>query len=599
MKKRIFFITQFEKNPITGEDLGFNEAIIKVALEHKAFVKWDYICHDKDVYLETDEIFDRERCEAAYKLLEETELETIKNKTMEQYIEANLRKKTAEIKPKHWHIVLYCKDAVELEDVARWFHVPSNMIDIPKGRGQSAFYDCVEYLVHESKSAVEQNKHHYEDEEVHSNHEWRTELTEYIARKLKYGHGLEDKDYVRMEVAYNGMTLNTVRTKYPEIWVQDMQTLKRLRLDYTYTQPKPLIRISCYISGEGRLGKGILAKALSRTLFPEIEEERDLIFETGAEGTTFEGYDGQPIIIWNDCRSFDLIKKLGGRENVFNVFDTHPTSQMQNIKYGSTSLCNCVNIVNSVQDYREFLDGLAGEYESKGVKYKAEDKRQSYERFPFIIPIDEHSITIMANMGYFNGVKEYDQYLIAAKIKCNLREIAIHCGTNLEKRKKIEANILAPVKQKFQEAIDIKSAYKTDDEIDEYMASTGYGEVEAVGNIIKRKASIDDLIDYFLLDTNKEKQEILYSIFKKVTDMLYWPQEGSPDLNISSLPNNPILTADEKIKIFTKAYDKLKEISGLKIAFTNLLDEAKGKYEMEQSKKNGTPIQGGEKLLIY
>ena len=53
-----------------------------------------------------------------------------------------------------------------------------------------------EYLVHESKSAVEQNKHHYEDEEVHSNHEWRTELTEYIARKLKYGHGLEDKDYL-------------------------------------------------------------------------------------------------------------------------------------------------------------------------------------------------------------------------------------------------------------------------------------------------------------------------------------------------------------------------------------------------------------------
>lgn len=102
----------------------------------------------------------------------------------------------------------------------------------------------------------------------------------------------------------------------------------------------------------------------------------------GAEGVSFDGYDGQPVIIWNDCRAGELIKTLGGRGNVFNVFDTHPSKGKQNIKYGSVNLVNRVNIVNSVQSYTEFLDGLAGEYTDRdGKQIVAEDKTRVTDDF--------------------------------------------------------------------------------------------------------------------------------------------------------------------------------------------------------------------------
>ena len=66
-------------------------------------------------------------------------------------------------------------------------------------------------------------------------------------------------------------------------------------------------------------------------------------------------------------------------------------------------LVNTVNIVNSVQDYKEFLDGLAGEYVDKeGVLHKAEDKGQSYRRFPIIMPLHTMDIDILFSK-YFTG----------------------------------------------------------------------------------------------------------------------------------------------------------------------------------------------------
>ena len=126
--------------------------------------------------------------------------------------------------------------------------------------------------------------------------------------------------------------------------------------------PMPKTRLNYYISGTGGIGKGLICRAIARSLYPSLKDDDDIFFEVGAQGVPFEGYDGQPVIIWNDRRAYDLLQELNGRGNVFNVFDTHPARGKQNIKYASVNLINEVNIVNSVQDYSEFLDGLAGEY---------------------------------------------------------------------------------------------------------------------------------------------------------------------------------------------------------------------------------------------
>lgn len=446
---RVFNIMQYEINPITGEDLHFNETNIISALSHKTFREWAYIYHDKDTYSQKDEDADRDRLSKEFDELSKQNPEIMENISKDSYIEQNLVKRKGELKPSHWHVVGRCDNAVEISDVARWFGVPENMIDIPRGRrGRDGFIDCVRYLTHEDEAQIAQNKYRYPDEEVKANFDWRGAIVDFLAKITKRGVVLNDREYVAHEVCYNGMTLKKVRQNYPEVWVKDMVTLKKMRADYLENLPCVQNRVNFYLCGDGRIGKGLLSRAIARTMFPNMDDD-EIFFETGANNVTFEGYDGQPVIIWNDCRSNDIIKKLGSRENVFNTFDTHPSKSKQHVKYGSVSLVNTVNIVNSVQPYRDFLDGLAGEYVSHGEEFHAEDKRQSYERFPVIIPIHAEDFELLFNRSYFYSWENFEQFRIEAKIKASLPRIARACDGNVELQHTLEKRALDPISDKL------------------------------------------------------------------------------------------------------------------------------------------------------
>ena len=49
IRSRYYMIMQYEKNPLTGEDLFFNEAVIikGIAERQKSLQAWAYIRHDK------------------------------------------------------------------------------------------------------------------------------------------------------------------------------------------------------------------------------------------------------------------------------------------------------------------------------------------------------------------------------------------------------------------------------------------------------------------------------------------------------------------------------------------------------------------------
>ena len=337
LKARIFNIMQYEKHPETGEIL-LTEEKIKDAVAHRTIRRWAYICHDKDVYSALDE---------------EQNPEHIKGET----------------KPRHWHIVIEMgTNQAEIGTIAKWFGIAENFVNVAKGKG--AFLDCVQYLTHEGEKQQQLGKRLYEDSEVKAKEgfDFRRELDERAERKARYGVDLSDKDALRNEILYHGMTLREAMEKEPLLYQDDFSYLEKCRLKYITTVSKmPKARINYYVQGRGGIGKGLISKAIARALIDKTGymQDDDIFFEVGADKTSFEGYDGQPVIIWNDCRAFTLLQKLGGRENVFNVFDLFPPDIRQNIKYGSVRLTNIINIVNSVQDYKEFLDGLAGEYKTK------------------------------------------------------------------------------------------------------------------------------------------------------------------------------------------------------------------------------------------
>ena len=257
-----------------------------------------------------------------------------------------------------------------------------------------------------------------------------------------------------MEVLLNGMTLRQVIDKYPYEFQQDFAYLERCRIRYiSKIAPMPRRRINYYVEGSGGIGKGLISRALARALIDRdnLLKDDEIFFEVGADRTSFEGYDGQPVLIWNDCRASTLLTKLDGRENVFNVFDPHPADIQQNIKYGSIRLNNEINIVNSIQTWKEFLDELAAEYKRNGQIHKAEDKRQSYRRFPFFLVLHEEDYDLGMNKGVFDGTREFEQYMMYRGMQANMRRIADRCGDNYELYNLETKKIVQPITEKHEE----------------------------------------------------------------------------------------------------------------------------------------------------
>lgn len=409
IRARVFNIMQYEVHPTTGEKL-IDEKKIKEGLDHKTIGRWAYICHDKDKYTKEDE-------------------------------EKNKEHKEGTLKPKHWHIVIETpKSAREVEMIAKWFGVPENFVEIPKGKG--AFLDCVEYLTHEREEEQKKGKTLYDDKCVKANFKFRKEIAEREERRIRYGRDLNDTQKMFFDVLYQGKTLRECEDDDKFIYMENLDKLKKLRIDYMQKRAEmPKFRINYYIDGKGGIGKNLASKALAKSLYPDMCED-DLYFEVGGQNVSLEGYDGQPVIIWNDRRAVEFIATFG-RGETFDIFDSHPTNARHNIKYGSVRLVNAVNIVNGVESYAEFLDGLAGEYMTRdGFQQKAEDKGQSKRRFPIILCLREDEFDVLLNKGIALGTREYDAYVGYEHIRGSFYKV----GERLDgmARDKVLINMMQP-----------------------------------------------------------------------------------------------------------------------------------------------------------
>lgn len=411
LKSRIFNCLQYEKNPKTGADLGFSEANILRCVAHKSITRYAYIRHDKDTVSEWD-------------------IETGKG----AYDESDLGKD----KGIHWHIVLECaKGLMPVSTIARWLGIPESMVDVPKGRG--AFIDCVEYLRHSDIKQELKGKYIYDADEVKANFDWETEVTEMVLRKTKYEKPLSQADFLKNEVLYNGMRLGEVQDRYPSIYMKEQTVFDRLRMKYlTERAPLPSSRVNFYIEGKSGYGKDTMARSIARGLFTDMvgKNDEDIFFEIGGDKVTFDGYDGQPVIIWSEFRADTFVRALGGYEAVLGAIDIIPKNNRHHKKFGAVKLVNAVNIVTSTQPYAEFLRGLIPETDP--------DPSQANRRFPLIIPIHMHDFDILINSGYLDA-DTYSDYTAYRNIVGSFGEMARRLNARPELLLRAETELVKPV----------------------------------------------------------------------------------------------------------------------------------------------------------
>lgn len=473
-------------NEKTGEEYIDLDSMKKILDTRKSIKKYAWIIHDKDVYVAED----------------------IAN------AEASGKKEIPELgspKAAHVHCVMYLNPAQTISTIAKWFNVKPQQIQLARYDSGEDFLAKVEYITHEAEKQQALGKHLYSDKDVHSNFDFRKELSERKENKEKYGTATPGKKLKnRIDVLSYGKSLREIADEDIIAYNDDMDKLKKNRIEYlNLFCPMPKVRLNFYIEGCGGVGKGLASRALARALVDKDGNMTDeaIFFEVGADNVTFEGYDGQPVIIWNDCRCDTLFFKLGGRENVFNAFDPFPPNIKQNIKYGSVKLVNSINIVNSVQSWSVFLDGLAGEYLNKktGKMEVSEDKGQSYRRFPFVISLHENNYDLFVNKGVSDGTRDYMNWFVHTGILGNFQRVSERCGNDDSIRNKINNKILKIVTDNYNTLYNnlYKESSETEEEILNYFSD--YGTTvdinndelfERFKNFIKNKPA-KDAVDLF------------------------------------------------------------------------------------------------------
>lgn len=273
------------------------------------------------------------------------------------------------------------------------------------GHGKGAFLDMVEYLVHERPKAVEQGKTHYDDEiTVSSGFDFRKELTDLQRNRAKHGKRagkMSQADTMRMHVVRDGWTMRMCREDDPLTYAKIRSTLPPLRLDYLFDSEPCPFRMNIYVDGPAGIGKSSMCRYIAESMFGAYDNP---YFSIGNdERVSFDGYDGEPAIIWNDFRVTDFIQQFKP-QGTYRLLDTHPGKEAQQAKHSRVILTNALNIINGVQPYEEFIAGLAGTYTDKHViHHHAEDENQVWRRFPMILRIRENDFDVLINEGFVNN----------------------------------------------------------------------------------------------------------------------------------------------------------------------------------------------------
>jgi hypothetical protein len=424
------------------------------------------------------------------------------------YIKHNkdIDQNTGELKKPHWHIVIKLKTPVPISQVAKWFGIKENYIEIPKG--QNAFIQCVQYLTHESAKQQEAGKYLYPDSEVFSNFDFREELEAYAEKSFnKELTGKGKKENVRKKVMFEGLKLSQVDIND---YIKDFATLQKCRLEYLKRFAElPKTRINFYITGGSGTGKSLSSRALAKTLVDPQNQLKDneVFFVVGQGGALFEGYDGQPVLIWDDLRAFDLLthfnKNVGA---IFNLFDVIPSDSQQNVKFSSIKLINSINIVNSVQTFQEFCDIIC--YKNNFNEMPEPDK-QIYRRFPFFIELSaSQKYDFFINKQFFNENEgNYKAYLQHKAMGIGLQKIATAYKDNEVKRVELTNKHFEPVDKEHKKALT--RFEKSEENIEELQQQL---ELE----ILENEKQIIEVVDYEMKENNKiSNNENYNSDFKK------------------------------------------------------------------------------------
>lgn len=386
---------------------------------YSAMAKWDtgikgsaFILHDSDFH-------DERSVEGIQKRYDELVAEGVKPDFEVPAI--------GDEKAPHYHIVLdFGSSPKYLHTVAKLFKTEPYMVE--KLRGVKGFRDMMAYLTHITKRARDDGKCLYDYDDVKRVKFPQSPLfmgcKTYAEFAEKYLENCIDEDDYTVAVLKGRMTVKDVENSDPKYYLRNVSVLEHARRKYVRSLPTPKYLFNFYIGpsprakeGErGRIGKSLLSEALAysqlKAMYPDVDfsgmSKNDLvdkgyIFWAGGAKVALQGYDGQPIIIWDDVRAENLVNVFGGFSHMLAALDNPPKPVDIHIKYGAVQLKNSVNIFTGIDSFPEFVENLKAQQNSD-----VEDSAQIKGRIPFFMALTQQYITAEGQFEYMTGTTKYD-----------------------------------------------------------------------------------------------------------------------------------------------------------------------------------------------
>lgn len=110
------------------------------------------------------------------------------------------------------------------------------------------------------------------------------------------------------------------------------------------------------------------------------------------------------------------------------------------------------------------VDGIYTDRDGKQIV--AEDKNQSYRRFPFIIPLHEEDFNLLVNKGFFYGTGQFTEWEEYNHIRGNLKTIRQKLQGNERLIRILESKVMELPKSKYDEVLNqLENTPLNDDEL--------------------------------------------------------------------------------------------------------------------------------------
>lgn len=275
--------------------------------KQKAIQNYAYILHDKDTY--------------------QNEKEAKEN-----------NKKIGDLKSPHYHIYLRFNYTQDTKHIAQWFNTQDNFVSKIKGR----FSDALMYMTHANSS----DKHQYDEQEVISDFDWKSEVT---------------KSNLNKQFKMNYARLKEINAQIISGEIKEYNIDERINVDEYYVYSAAIEKafkyrvitlkrikrqMKCvFITGQSGAGKSTLAKKIA-------EDNKYNAYISSGSNDILDDYRGEECIILDDLRSDCL-----GLSDLLKMLDNNTASSVKSRYKNKVLECKLI-IITTVKSIDDFFENI-------------------------------------------------------------------------------------------------------------------------------------------------------------------------------------------------------------------------------------------------